>query len=322
MAKTGPGRMPHIGSGLVDQDGLRLMHDWIASLAVHKDERAVLERLRAADEAAALAHEEAVWETNLKRSALTYAKSKGRGVANDDDRIQAAAQLQARAAAAVKDRAGQRGEAIGKLLASTPSALVLAQAMAEDRIPSSARAQVLAAATGQDAQVRDLFERFLPDEQRVKRLGSTINPEQILALKGNPERGRELFFKSSGLQCSTCHRIEGKGSNFGPDLSQIGKQATPAKILESLLEPSKSIDPKYVAYLVETKDGKLYTGLLVEKTAKEVVLKVQADKDVRVAASEVERIAPQSRSLMPDQLLRDLTQEQAADLLAFLASLK
>jgi hypothetical protein len=33
-------------------------------------------------------------------------------------------------------------------------------------------------------------------------------------------------------------------------------------------------------------------------------------------------MAPQSKSLMPELLLRDLTAEQAADLVEFLASLK
>src|SRR5207253_9230660 len=132
----------------------------------------------------------------------------------------------------------------------------------------------LAAAVARtDPQVRDLFERFLPDDQRVQRLGSVIKPEQILALKGDAVRGKELFFKSAGLQCVNCHRIAGTGSTLGPDLTQIGKQYSRGQILESILEPSKSIDPKYVSYLAETADGQVQTGLLVEKNDREVVLK-------------------------------------------------
>jgi hypothetical protein len=52
-----------------------------------------------------------------------------------------------------------------------------------------------------------------------------------------------------------------------------------------------------------------------------VVLKVVGDKEVRVPAAKVERLAP-PRSLMPEPLLRDLTAEQAADLLEFLSGLK
>ena len=131
-----------------------------------------------------------------------------------------------------------------------------------------------------------------------------------------------MFFKSAGLQCANCHRVNGTGSTLGPDLSQIGKKATRSQILESLLEPSKQIEPAYVAYLLETTDGKFTTGLLASKTDKEVVLKVVGDKEVRVPAAKVERLAPQPKSLMPELLLRDLTAEQAADLLEFLSGLK
>jgi putative heme-binding domain-containing protein len=173
-----------------------------------------------------------------------------------------------------------------------------------------------------NSQVRDLFERFVPDEERPKRLGSAIRPEQILKLTGNAQRGKELFFKSAGLQCASCHRIAGVGSTLGPDLSEIGKKYTKAQILESILEPSKFIDPKYVAYLVETSDGKVFTGMLAGKTDKEVVLKTARDLDVRIPARNVATLAPQSKSLMPELLLRELTLEQAADMLEFLAGLK
>src|SRR5439155_14893007 len=47
MAKLGPGRMPHIGSEVVDEAGLRLIHDWVRQLPVRKDGRLLIERLRA-----------------------------------------------------------------------------------------------------------------------------------------------------------------------------------------------------------------------------------------------------------------------------------
>jgi putative heme-binding domain-containing protein len=270
MAKLGPGRMPHLGSTIVDEAGLRLVRDWIRTLPGRQDERRLLLRLRDANVPAA-----------------------------------------------------ERTAVIDRLLSSTSSALVLAEALGEGRLSTAARTAVLAAATTKaDPQVRDLFERFVPDEQRVKRLGNVIKPEQILALKGDAGRGRELFFKSSGLQCVNCHRVHGTGAQVGPDLSDIAKKQTRAQLLESLLEPSKQIDPKYVAYLAETTDGKVYTGLLASKNDREVVLKTAGDQEVRLAAAKVERLAPQSKSLMPDLLLRDLTPEQAADLLEFLASLK
>jgi putative heme-binding domain-containing protein len=323
MAKLGRGRMPHIGSEIVDERGLRLIHDWIRRLPIRKDTRTLLRQLRSLDEPAVLAGERAGLARRLRGLAQAIAQKHGREKPTAADRKEAEAREKVEAPARARGRAARRADVIGRLLSSTSNALMLARALDEGRVPSSLRPQVLAAAQAQaNPSVRDLFERFVPDEQRVKRLGSVIRPEQILALPGQAERGRELFFKSTALQCVSCHRVAGTGSTLGPDLSQIGKKYTRAQILESILEPSKSIDPKYVSYVVETTAGKFHTGLLAAKTAREVVLRTVGDKEVRIPANKVARLVPQQKSLMPELLLRDLTAEQAADLLAFLASLK
>jgi uncharacterized repeat protein (TIGR03806 family) len=282
MAQIGPGRMPRIGSSVADESGLRLIHDWIKQLPATD---------RAENEAAA-----------------------------DARPGDAAALNQLRAGTASAD---QRARAIDRLLASTSSALQLAQAIVEEPWPPAVRDEVIAKATsGSAAEVRDVFERFLPEEKRTKRLGTVVEPEAILALGGDVEQGRKLFFEAAGVQCRNCHKIQGKGTEVGPDLSAIGKQYNRAQLLESMLEPSKKIDPKYLVYVVETTAGQIYSGLLVEKRSDAVVLKNDKNELIRIAAGEVERMAPQQKSLMPDLLLRDLTARQVADLTAFLDSLE
>ena len=93
-------------------------------------------------------------------------------------------------------------------------------------------------------------------------------------------------------------------------------------MLESILEPSKLIDPKYVTYLVETKDGRVLSGLLAGRDEKEVVLKDAQNKVLRLPVSDVEQLVTQQQSLMPELLLRDMTAQQVADLLEYLGSLK
>jgi putative heme-binding domain-containing protein len=278
MAKLGRGRMPHIGSELVDERGLRLVRDWIQQLRFRADERALLARLREPDEPG-------------------------------------------QSAAAAKRRAAERSAAVDRLLSSPGSALMLMEELAQGRLPASMRAQVMTAVQARPGPVRDLFERFVPDEQRVARLGNVIDAAALLARKGDAARGRELFLKSGSL-CVNCHKVGTTGGAVGPDLSQIGKKYNRAQLLESILEPSKVIDPPYVAYLVETTDGKVLTGVVASKTATEVVLRDAEAKEIRVPAAKVAKMQPQKKSLMPDLLLRDLTAEQAADLLEFLASLK
>jgi putative heme-binding domain-containing protein len=323
MPKLGRGRMPHVGSEVLDERGLRLIHDWIRRLPIHKTERALLAKLRSLDEAAFRAQERASRESRLTELALACARAHGRGQPTAADRKEAEAREKAEAAARARARRAERAKLIGKLLSSTPAALMLARAMGKARVPKSVHPEVLAATAAlPNPAVRDLFERFLPEDQRVQRLGTAINAKELLARKGSADRGRELFFKSASLQCITCHRVGGTGSTLGPDLTQIAKKYTRPQILAKLLDPSKSIDPKYVAYVVETVDGKFHNGLLASRTKRQVVLKMAGDKEVRIPAADVVALTPQKKSLMPEQMLRDLTAEHAADLLAFLASLK
>ena len=63
-------------------------------------------------------------------------------------------------------------------------------------------------------------------------------------------------------------------------------------------------------------------GLLVEKTDEVVVLKDAQDKSRRIPMDMIEQLVPQRQSLMPDLLVRDMTAQQVADLVAYLSSLK
>jgi putative heme-binding domain-containing protein len=127
------------------------------------------------------------------------------------------------------------------------------------------------------------------------------------------------------LQCTNCHRIDRTGGDLGPDLTHIGKTYPRHELLEALVDPSKKIDPKFATHLIITKNGKVFTGIVIENTKKQVTLNVLKDgkaEQIRIPAGEIEELVVQKKSLMPDQLLRDLTPQQAADLLEFLAMRK
>ena len=141
-------------------------------------------------------------------------------------------------------------------------------------------------------------------------------------MPGDSTRGRQLFHESTVVQCRSCHRIAGKGTDVGPDLDAIGKKYDRAKLLESILQPSLQIEPKYTLWLVETKSGEVHSGLLIQRDATAVELKDAQNKLHRIAADDVERMVAQTKSPMPDLLLRDFTPAQVADLLAYLAELK
>ena len=177
---------------------------------------------------------------------------------------------------------GEIDQTLSQLLGSTRGAVYLSVAVEEGRLTGNVRERALTLAVQQKPEIRDLFERFLPPEQRVKRLGNNVNLQQILALRGDPSSGRRLFRSDSGVACKTCHRIDGVGVQLGPDLDKIGKKYPRRQILQHILEPSRFIEPKYVSHLVETAQGEVHVGLLVAGDDSEVVLKDNKNKLVRI----------------------------------------
>jgi putative heme-binding domain-containing protein len=211
-------------------------------------------------------------------------------------------------------------EAVQSDLAKPTTALLIARLTSQDRLDAQTRKEVLKqAAALSPGPVRDLFEGYFPTEGRERKLGQNPRPATILGLKGDAERGRSVFY-ANGMTCQNCHKIGDKGINLGPDLSTIGKTRTKDDLLDSILDPSRRIEPQYVSYNVELSTGRNFTGLLAKRDAKEVLLRDAQNQDVHLDATAVTRITPSRVSLMPDGLLRDLTAQQAADLLEFLAT--
>jgi putative heme-binding domain-containing protein len=205
------------------------------------------------------------------------------------------------------------------LLSTTTGALDLLGGLAT--FPEAVRKEAVRRALERPpGGIRDLFEAFEPPSQRRERLGLSIPPEKILKLKGDAERGRAMF-AGTMVQCSKCHRVQAGPETLGPELSKIGAKYNRAQLLESILEPSKTIDPKFVGVIVQTKSGDVLSGIVVEKTDADLALR-DAEKVTRIPVSAVERMVPQQKSLMPEGLLQHLTAQEAADLVAYLESLR
>lgn len=216
-----------------------------------------------------------------------------------------------------------QSQTVERLMTGTGGALVLLRMIESKSLATSLTPRVIAlAAKHPDSNVRSLFEKLIPEADRPEKLGDAIKPENILSLKGDPKRGEQIFFQSSAAQCKNCHTVRGQGSNVGPDLSLIGKKYERATLLETILDPSKAIAPEYYTYLIETERGQVFAGFLAEKTGKQVVLKDARGELVRIPIAEVTDMVKSDKSVMPDLVLRDVTAQDAADLLAFLVTLQ
>lgn len=200
------------------------------------------------------------------------------------------------------------------------AALVMARKLGRGELKGDARAAVLAeAAKLPTGVVRDLYEGYFPSDGKPRKLGSSPRPRTILALKGDAGRGEKLYW-SAALKCGSCHKVGERGTAVGPDLSAIGKQRSREDLLDSILEPSRRIEPKFASYLVRTAGGQTHTGLLVRRNEKEVVLRDAENREVVLPARKVEEVRPSPVSLMPQGQLAGLTAQEAADLLEYVAS--
>ncbi len=173
-----------------------------------------------------------------------------------------------------------------------------------------------------DVNVRLLYEKFVPPDQRPKTLGQSFTSDQILALQGDVGRGEGVFLRSGAASCNKCHRVRGKGADIGPDLSQIGRKYERQALLETIMNPSLGIAPEYVPYVVETEQGKVFAGFLQEQNDERVVLKSVDGTIVQIPRKQIVEMAKQEKSLMPELVLKDVTAQDAADLLAYLVSLQ
>lgn len=283
----GAGRMPHIGSRLVDEAGVQLLRDWIRSMSPKSEDDAEVRKARQAEEqsGAILKGPAAAAKADLllssMNSCLAVAEHLGKG--------------------AVSPSANTGGARSTELVA-------LRDAVAA------------AASVHTNALVRDLFERFLPPEKRRHTLGADFNPQTILSRSGDAVRGKELFLGVS--QCARCHTCDGAGRAFGPDLSGISRKYSRAQTLEQILFPSKVIAPEFRALRVTLKDDSELSGFAVQRTDTELVLRDETLLTRSIQLSDIRESNTLPLSLMPEGLLASLTAQEAADLLEYIFSSK
>jgi putative membrane-bound dehydrogenase-like protein len=165
--------------------------------------------------------------------------------------------------------------------------------------------------------------RAMPDRKLAdrKRPAPTDTEAWLKLLDGKADldTGRRIFENAKLTNCSSCHRVDGRGANVGPDLSLIGR--TDRKwIVESILQPSAVVAPHYQNWRIETLDGKYFTGVLVHTNLDESTYLNEKGQRVKVLATDIADVTPLKTSIMPDGLLDRLTDQEIRDLVAYLAS--
>jgi putative heme-binding domain-containing protein len=135
-----------------------------------------------------------------------------------------------------------------------------------------------------------------------------------LELSADPVRGKAVFKKN----CATCHRLENEGVEVGPDLLSALRNKSREQLLNDILDPSREVDPRYLSYLVTTRQGRTLTGMIAAETASSLTLRRGEKAEDTLLRSEIDEIRATAKSLMPEGLETQMSKQEVADVIAYL----
>ncbi|MBS1575351.1 MAG: c-type cytochrome, partial [Bacteroidetes bacterium] len=140
--------------------------------------------------------------------------------------------------------------------------------------------------------------------------------QEIVKIQGNVADGKTVF----NTYCTTCHRIGQAGNDIGPELTTIGKKFDKTGLLDAILNPSAAILLGYEPWLINTKDGSSYFGFLISENKQSVTIKDVSGQKHVIAADKISTRQKQDKSLMPEPAVTGISEQQLADIVAYLSS--
>jgi putative membrane-bound dehydrogenase-like protein len=167
----------------------------------------------------------------------------------------------------------------------------------------------------QDPALRERAERLFGPAHYGGRADVVSKYQAAAQLTGAVERGAVLFDKN----CAQCHAMRGRGHEVGPNLGEFAGKSVP-DFVQAILDPNSAINPNYLAYQVETKDGRSLSGIVRGETASGLTLVQGGGVRETILRSDLKEIHASTLSLMPEGLEQAMTPQDMADLIAWVKS--
>lgn len=144
------------------------------------------------------------------------------------------------------------------------------------------------------------------------------NPEveSIVAMQGQSGKGKAVF-KS---YCMTCHRMGDEGKDIGPNLTSISQKYGKSGLVDAIIHPSAGMSFGYESWLITKKDGATVFGFL-QGDGNQVTIKEMNGKLVTIPANDIESRKQFETSVMPEPRALGLTDQDIADVSAYLLGL-
>lgn len=190
---------------------------------------------------------------------------------------------------------------------------------AERRVPEDAPVEQVVALC--DRWYAWFAKRYPDQASRVAGLGASgfsawqDRVREIRWDAGDAARGKAVYEKQS------CHRCHAGNSRLGPELTGVAGRLSREDLLAAIVDPSREVSPLYRTKLLATRSGQVYHGLVVYESPEGTIMQTGVETTVRVGAEDFLELADSTQSLMPTGLLESASNEEVADLMAYLATL-
>lgn len=156
---------------------------------------------------------------------------------------------------------------------------------------------------------------------KVGNSGSSENLSTITELvqrNGDPTNGKLIFTQT----CNSCHLVNKNGTNFGPELSEIGNKLSKSGIYMAIIHPDAGISFGFEGYIIKLKDESVKVGFIISETEEEFELRMAGGITSRISKAEIISKNKIETSLMPKNLERTMSEQDLVDLVEYLSSLK
>ncbi len=214
-----------------------------------------------------------------------------------------------------------RKQSVRSLAQVREGAAALLQLASEEKSPADVRftaAMELNAVRWPDLKAQAAQVLPLPQGRNTKPMSPV---SELLKMAGDTQRGAQVFARPE-VGCVNCHRVNDKGVDVGPALSEIGDKLGKEGLYEAILDPSAGIAFGFEAWQIELKSGDEAFGIIVSETADEIVLKDAKAIATRIKKSDIAKRIQSKTSLMPTGLQQTMSTQDLVDLVEYMSSLK
>ena len=124
--------------------------------------------------------------------------------------------------------------------------------------------------------------------------------------------GRAVFAKT----CLNCHTLYAVGGKVGPEITGANR-GNIDYLLENILDPSAVIPKEYAATRIVTTDDRTIIGI-VKSEANGVLTLLTERETLTIPAADVASSKPSELSMMPDDILKQVNEDEFRSLIAYL----